>query len=81
MSEYPMNNWWEVGTAVNLTWTAAGSAREAISEARRIRRMHKQMPIAFPLPITVWAVRTIPHGTKRKRIIGNWERGCRCCTR
>ncbi len=76
---YPSDVWWEVDTAATQAWAVAGSPVEAKRQARRIRKMHRQMQIAFPLPISVWAVRAITNGTCRKRIRGPWEQRCRCC--
>jgi hypothetical protein len=79
MSEYPFDHWWEIGTRKTRAWTVAGTLVEAERMARYMRQLHPKMSIAFPLPIVVWAVRDIPHGTSRKRIRGPWERRCRCC--
>jgi hypothetical protein len=65
---------WEVVTGAGVIWFFASRPLEAKNEAERIRVMHDTMPIAFPLPITVHRVDCIPHGVRRRRISGSWER-------
>lgn len=79
MSDYSHQHWYEIDTACQRAWAATGSYGEATRAANYMRRMHKQMPIAFPLPIRVWAVHDLPNGSARKRISGPWESRCRCC--
>ena len=75
-----------VTTGVNRRWSVASTPLYAAMEAKRLRKMHKQMPIAFPLPIQVWSEKTLPFSRQdghdavmKKRIAGPWERACRCC--
>ena len=75
-----------VTTAANRRWAVFTMSSYAEQEARRLRRMHKQMQIAFPLPIQVWAETKLPYSRsnghdaiRRKSIAGPWERQCRCC--
>jgi hypothetical protein len=65
---------WEVVTGAGVVWFYASRPCEAEAEAERIRDMHNVMPIAFPLPISVYRVDAILHGVRRPRIIGPWER-------
>jgi hypothetical protein len=65
---------WEVVTGAGVVWFFASRPHEAEVEAERIRDMHNVMPIAFPLPISVWRVDAVPYGIRRRRIIGSWER-------
>ncbi len=63
----------EVVTGAGVVWFYASRPREAEDEAERIRDMHNVMPIAFPLPISVWRVDAVPYGVRRRRIVGPWE--------
>jgi hypothetical protein len=65
---------WEVVTGAGVVWFFASRPREVEDEAERIRGMHDMMPIAFPLPISVYRIDVIPNGIRRRRIGGPWER-------
>jgi hypothetical protein len=76
---FPFDHYYVVATGVNPAWSASVNSRDVERQARRLRRLHQQMPIAFPLPISVWACRRLERdGMKKKRIHGPWERACRC---
>jgi hypothetical protein len=63
---------WEV--VVNGTvWFFASRPSEAEAEAKRIRAMHEEMPIAFPLPIRVRRADVIPDGMHYRDIEGPWK--------
>lgn len=69
--------YFEVVNGSGYLWYVATRPADAEREARRIRKLHNQMPLAFPLPITVWSVRERGNTIFRKRISGVWERGAR----
>lgn len=57
----------------------------AEKEARRLRALHKEMPLAFPLPISVFSVKVMPpyrcdgyDAIQTKRVPGPWETPCSC---
>lgn len=75
-----IENRFEVTNGNGMLWFFASRPKEAEEEAIRIRALHRQLPIAFPLPITVSVVQSIDKVTvHRKRISGSWEQPCECC--
>lgn len=75
-----LDHYFQVRTGANPSWMICTMPKYAAQEAGRLRNLHNQIPIAFPLPISVWSVNVDARDDSvfSKRVRGRWERGCEC---